>query len=450
MIGVGLSRWTLAYFAVALAFFVVAQTLMVLGFGFPGFALQAPETLVLVHLVAVGWLTLLICGALFQFVPVLVGAPLRQAWVPLPALGLLTTGLLLLVSGFLQLGGYVIWSMPMLAIGALLLLGGFCLVALSVLATFLQTMPPALPARYVILALLALSGTVGLGVVFAFGLSGLDEEGLFAPFIGAAVPMHAALGIGGWLTLTAIGVTHRLLPMFMLAPDKPSLPGKIGWWAALVAILAILAAVVFAGVYPDLIALALLLALGAGLVLLVFYGLDIRRYYRLRRRKILETNSRMAALALFCLFVAAVMLAISLGMGARSASIAASVYLAVFGWLSGLGLSQAYKIVPFMTWLECYGPVMGRMPTPRVQDLVIEKQALPWFLLYFAGVGAGTVSLLAGTPLMVRLCAALVLTGSLGIIHQIYRARLLKDVPETLHPAAIKPPRLFVSTLPAT
>ena len=46
--------------------------------------------------------------------------------------------------------------------------------------------------------------------------------------------------------------------------------------------------------------------------------------------------------------------------GAFAAHVGAFAFLAVFGWLSGLILAKLYKIVAFLTWLETYGPVMGR------------------------------------------------------------------------------------------
>src|SRR3546814_12774020 len=76
---------------------------MAAGYGFPAAGLQAPDTLVLVHLVAIGWLSLLMCGAAFQFVPVLVARRLHSNALPLPTLVCLVAGLAALILGFLPL-----------------------------------------------------------------------------------------------------------------------------------------------------------------------------------------------------------------------------------------------------------------------------------------------------------------------------------------------------------
>ena len=90
MAGVALSRWTMSYFAAALAALIAAELLMTSGYGYPAAPVGAPETLVLVHIVVIGWLSLLMCGALFQFVPVLIARPLYSNSLPLPTLGITT------------------------------------------------------------------------------------------------------------------------------------------------------------------------------------------------------------------------------------------------------------------------------------------------------------------------------------------------------------------------
>jgi hypothetical protein len=121
----------MSYFATALATLLAAEGLMTAGYGFPAAPIAAPETLVLVHVVALGWLSLLMSGALLQFLPVLVARPLVSERLPLPALACLVSGLAALLLGFLQLGGQlggqvggeVAARIPFLPAGGILLAG---------------------------------------------------------------------------------------------------------------------------------------------------------------------------------------------------------------------------------------------------------------------------------------------------------------------------------------
>ena len=91
--------------------------------------------------------------------------------------------------------------------------------------------------------------------------------------------------------------------------------------------------------------------------------------------------------------------------------VGAFAFLIAFGWLSGLVLAKLYKIVAFLTWLETYGPAMGRAPTPRVQDLVAERRAAKWFAVYFVSAWGATAALLLGQPIAFRI-AVLAMTAA--------------------------------------
>jgi hypothetical protein len=183
-----------------------------------------------------------------------------------------------------------------------------------------------------------------------------------------------------------------------------------------------------------------------GVVALLLYGGDVVHLYRARKRRIIELNSKMAALGLASLAASAALLVALVLLGLLGEHIGAGVFLLAFGWLSGLGLSQLYKIIAFLTWLECYGPVLGKAPTPRVQDLVVEGRAAKWFFFYFAAVWAGTAALLAGNPSIFRATAAAMFVGTCGIAVQLVRTRRLADVnADQPLPKGAQRPRLLYS-----
>ena len=442
MIGASISRWTMSYFAIALAWLFVALALMVAGVGYPAAHLASPDTLVLVHVVCIGWLSVAMCGALFQFVPVLVAKPLFSEKWALPALGLLTAGLAALLAGFLGLGGRLpawLWLLP---VGAVLLIAGFGLVVVDLgLTAWLR---PVGPARFVLAGLASLCATAAFGAIFAFahaGWAGSIGEKLLA----TGVPLHAIAGLGGWLTLTAMGVSYRLLSMFMLSPDvderKSGMTLAAGALAIAVAVVGgILAIWLLSGLNVVLSIAAIL-----GLATTALYGRDVIGIFSGRKRRQLELNTRMAVLSFASLAGTALLGVVLVLTGAFAAHVGAFVFLAIFGWLSGLVLAKLYKIVAFLTWLETYGPVMGRAPTPRVQDLVSEARASKWFVIYYAAVWFGTLMLLAGQPSAFRAAAAMMIVGIVGIVREVVRTRRLADVasPLRLPDGACAPHLLF-------
>jgi len=448
VLGATLSRWTMSYFAAALIALVVAELLMTLGYGYPGAPVESAQTLVLVHLVALGWLSLLMCGALFQFVPVLVARPLYSDSLPLPTLACLVTGLAALLLGFLQMGGIVSITFAFFPTAAALLAIGFGLVLWNLGRTLWTARPLPLPARFVAVGLCSIAATVTFGIIFTLVLGGVTDNPHLVDVVASGVPLHAIAGLGGWLTFTAMGVTYRLLAMFMLAPELGGPRSRAGFYCGTAA----LAVAIVGGVTAICLAASLTLVLFAagllGLCALLLYGADILHLYRVRKRRMIELNGRMAAFAMAGLAASVFLIVVLAARGILAQHAAAVVFLVAFGWLSGLGLAKLYKIAAFLTWLECYGPVLGKTVTPRVQDLAVERRASRWFLLYFLAVWTATAALLLETPLAFQTCAGLMLIASLGIIVQLVRIRRLVDVSITMRlPPGVSVPRLLLCSV---
>lgn len=439
MLGASLSRWTMSYFAAALACLIGAEALMAAGFGFPTVAVAAPETLLLVHLTTIGWLSLLMGGALLQFVPVLVARPLQWPDLSAPALLLILAGLAALLSGFASMAGIISAPLEVLPVGGLMLMLGFGAVIATLGRTMWQARPLTLPAKFVVAGLAALTGTVALGETFALTISGLAGGEEVLSLWTHGVPLHALLGLGGWMTLSAMGVSYRLFAMFMLAPDAEHFSTRLVLYAGIAALLVVAAATPFAMVATAGLPAMLLVAGVSGLVALALYGRDIVALYRQRKRRVIELNAQ-AAIGGFAALGATVLLLVGLlAAGQLSTHIGALTYLFVFGWLTGLGLSKLYKIIAFMTWLECFAPVMGKRQTPRVQDLVDEPHAAPWFGAYYAAVGFGTLTLLVDLPIAFRLFVGVQLFATLAIVRHFYRTRGLLNVPHELRGSTALP-----------
>jgi hypothetical protein len=441
MIGAKLSPWTMSYFAAALVSLLAGEVLMACGFGFPAAPVAAPDTFALVHLITVGWLSVAMCGALIQFVPVLTAATLYSERTPPFALALLVAGLASLVAGFLQLGGRINSGLPLLTLAAIALGGGFALIVWNLAMTLWKARPLPPTARFVALGLACAGATALLGIAFAIVLEG----GPGSPaFVAATLPIHVIAGLGGWLTITAAGVSYRLLSMFMLAPDVDRAHAtttlRLGAAAVSLTIAGGLTAVALHLPLEPVLAISLVV----GLLAVALYGRDILTLYHSRKRRTLELNGRMAAVAVANLVIGA---ALSAGLalaGKLADGAAAIVFLIAFGWLSGLVLAKLYKIVAFLTWLECYGPALGKMPTPRVQDLVSEGPAGRWFVGFFAAVWLATGALLIESGQGFRIGAAGMTLATCAIVAELIKTRRLARLPRGARPMAA--PHLLYSS----
>ena len=416
-----LSRWTPTIFACALVNLVLGLLLAVAGLGWPVASATAPVSLAMMHLLTIGWLTLLMFGALFQFVPVITSRKLPSQALPLVTLIGIECGLALMVGGFCALGRST-WAGLLLPIGGVLVIVALLVGGATLLVPLAAKWPVPLSARFVLAGLGFLLLTILLGLSLALALTVSATDPALTPLLADGVGYHALAGFGGWFTLTAIGVSYELLPMFMLAPHERGALGASVLWVGVGGFLAALAAGLAAAAWPaawiatlEQGGLAIVLALG-------LYLADVVRLYRCRRRRQIELHNR-AAIGAFVALGLAVLLAIGAVATNRLAALAPSlVLLVLLGWLSGLGLTQLYKVVAFLSWLSRYGGQLGRGPVPRVQDLVNEPRSIGFFVLYFAAIAVATIGAVLGPDNMIRAALAFALLAVLLLAREYARA----------------------------
>lgn len=418
-----LSRWTLLFFACALLNFLAAQVVILAGVSWPFQPMFAAGTLVAVHLLTIGWLLLLMLGALFQFIPVITSNVLPSQQLELVALAAIEVGLLLMICGFTGMGLGAAAVARCLPVGGALVIAGVLVACYDIGVPLLKARPITLPGRMVLTGLIFLLVTIALGLLFALTINIPALSAPFGNLLASGVGYHALAGLGGWFTLTAMGVTYKLVPMFTLAPEDRGVAGELVHYGAAAGFAL---ALIFGLLHIWFPATVLVYLEFAGYALVAvavgIYLWDIVRIYRTRKRSVIELHNKAAVGAFVLLGACVVMALVLVGMRRFDEQVAIFVFLVLFGWLSGLGLTQLYKIVPFLAWLGRFGTRLGRGPVPRVQDLVDESHGYPWFIIYFAGVLIALAAAATDPDYAFRAGLGLSLIATLGLALEYWRA----------------------------
>lgn len=386
------------HFAAALGFLALgAIGLVAIAPALAAGAFPDPRVGAVAHLFTLGWITTSILGALYQLLPVALGARIRSERLAHVAFWLYVPGVLVFVLGMASgLGRARTAGVAALGLGLLLFL-------VNLAATLARARRRELTWWCVGGAGLFLLGTLTLGVLLAVNLdSGMLRDGRFL-----VLALHLHIAAGGWVLLTIIGVSHRILPMFLLSHGAPRAPGRIA--AALVAGGATVLLLLHHLLAPAWLRFGYAL-LAAGLVAFL---VQAALWYRWSRRPALDPGLQLIAGALALLGAAG-----GLGAAALLATAPPPRLLTAYGALllaGGLGLFVAghyYKIVPFLTWFHRFGPVAAEREVPQVAELFAPAPARAAAALLVAGAAGLAAAILAGSGAGTRIAAVFFATGA--------------------------------------
>ncbi|HEY0895539.1 MAG TPA: hypothetical protein VGE15_03220, partial [Sphingobacteriaceae bacterium] len=376
-----------AHYLVSAACFLVLTVLLLFSAdAFAGHYFQ-PRLLALTHMAALGWGSLMVFGACYQLLPVVLETGLysfRLGWYSLVTF---VPGLVLLVLSF--------WTFepgPLMQAGSLLVLAGILLFTLNaVLTARKNARKTTIHEEFMITSCFWLAGTATLGVllVFNFRYAFLPKNHL------QFLRLHAHMGVAGWFLLMVIGVSSKLIPMFLLS--KVQKPVLLSWSCYLIngALLAFLVDTWLFGLNIRSVLIA-----AAGMAGILTYLTFLYQCLRSRVKKALDLPMKNTILSVVLLMAAMVVLPGILMEHLEGGPLAArlsTLYgtLLLMGWISGLILGKTFKTLPFIIWVKHYEGLAGKVKTPLPADLykkwLLKLQTI-CFLLFAATFFAGVLS----------------------------------------------------------
>jgi len=323
--------------------FVVAAAIVLLWHGHAALDSRwTPPLLAATHFLTLGFLTMIMAGAVQQLLPVLMASP-----VPRPRLTSAVIHLALTL-GTLSLGAGMLSGKGGLFLGALVVLGaGLIFFILMVIYCLFQARSTHATVFVMGLAVIALLVTAGLGILLAAG-HGLDSVPLFRTL----TDLHLLWGMLGWVGLLVIGVAYQVVPMFQLTPNYPGL--FMRW-----------------------------------LPRILFAGLSIWGLQQQRRRRLSDINIDFWRLALVCLLAAMGLWTAQGFLQLPQTELLLGVLL-VAGFAMSVVSGMLYKIVPFLVWLHLNNHMQatGRWgeQIPNMKQILPSRRSRLQFWLQFSAL----------------------------------------------------------------
>lgn len=384
------------HFAAAVAFLVLGTTgATVIAPDLAAGTFPSPGVIAVTHLFTLGWITTSIMGALYQFLPVALGEPIRSVRAAHAGFWLYVPGVASFVTGLLAGAG------PLTTAGTILLGAGVLVFVVNLAAT----LRGATRRDVTWWALAGADLYLLLTLVLGLALAGNLQWGYLGGSRLLAVGTHLHVALGGWVLLVMVGVAHRLLPMFLLSHGAGDRCARVA-----VALLGAGAGVLAVGHHgPPIVSRWLPAALlGSGLMAFL---LQARSFYRHRHRPTLDPGMRLAAgaLGLLALGLALAGPAMLAEGGLRFAT--AYVLVLVLG-ISLFVAAHYYKIIPFLVWYHRFGPLAGRRKVPSVSELYSARQATAAGALLVLGTLTLAGAAALGASVAARVGALLLTAGA--------------------------------------
>ncbi len=365
-------------------------------------SLTTPDTGVLgfVHLFLLGFVMMVIFGAMAQLVPVVLevghfGVELFYAIWPL-----LLIGTLLMVTGFIALPA-------LLPYGGVVVLISMMIFVMEIFLTISKVKKLNMVMSSVLISNTFLFFGIIVGLVMALAYAGtIDAD------ITSLLRAHVYLVIAGYISVTIMGLSVVLLPMFGLSHGFSMKPLEVALYGMSSSVVLVVLSSFLKFAFLEYAGYAL------AIVSLFIYFYLVLSIYKTRARK--END-----IYVISLIFSYISLVISLLMGIAYFITSYEPILLAIGWLMFVGFfgflitGHIYKIIPFLVWFERFSPLVGKQKVPMLVDMVPIKSSSAQFVFCALGVSLVCVAILLQNDMLLKAGASFLVVGAVAFFRSV-------------------------------
>lgn len=377
------------------------------------------KTVALVHTMTLGWLALIMMGAFYQMVPVLVGGHVKGIFISRNNYFVLVSGILCLLVGF------NFWITPWLYLAVFLLSLGVCLFVgqLSFTLFRIKALKPvvyALRLSIISLAVTIIFGILMIGMMYGWWELGVDRL-IFKN-------IHMVSGLMGWIGFLLFGVAFHVIPMFYLTE---AFNEKTAKWILLLMAYGILQLITG---FSLTLSFSLLLVCAIPIYLAAFlFIFQVTKLIYQRQRKLVDTTLRFWQLGLTSLVCAFLLLPFTFY---RMDEVFSYLFAMVFilGFAVAITNGMLYKIVAFLIWLHRFSALVGKVKTPTMKEIIPDSPARKQFYLFVLCLLILLYSSVYPNDIVIRIGGFLWMLSNAIIIFSLFKAIRIKppEAPPTV------------------
>lgn len=362
------------YFIAAIVSFVLMNFMLMINYNDVNGHHFQPKILSITHIATLGFITMIIFGAMFQLVPVVLEVKLFSTILAEIQFWIYTFGVIGLVYKFWYFGSGLSFTLPAIFLNIAMFIFAF-----NIIASMIKVKNWNMTGTFLAAAIFWLIVTAIAGILLAVNLD--------HPYIKINhlqyLKLHANVAFIGWVTMVIMGVSFKLIPMFTLSHGYELTLAK--WAFALInfGLLGINWIMHYAdtGTYNSIFGIAITVGL-------ILYLIQIYIIFKKRVRRKLDIGLKFSAVS-FSMSGLSTLLGFSfLFIEYENIANLTLVYgfMIIVAYISTLIVGQMYKIVPFLVWYHKYSSKVGMEKVPMLKDMFNENLAELNLYLMLVGI----------------------------------------------------------------